>query len=126
MTSIGTMTRNDDDPYFVAVRDALHLSEGFINSLASFTVNQQVFINRPSVYSTRARRQALVETFEGILLEVVQTGVPAGLRSTGVSPDVKRTMIVGVHTRTFGTTTLPVFKEVARNVVQNAAKLGFG
>jgi hypothetical protein len=60
-----------------------------------------------------------------ILLEIVQAGAPAMSHSTSVSLDVKRTMVVAVRARTFGTTTLPVCEEFARNVVRNAEKLGF-
>lgn len=116
---------NEADPYCVAVRNAHHLTGAILNSLVSFSVNEKIFPNRPIAYTMRARRQGLVEMFEGILIQAVENGAPAALHSTGISLDLGLPVIVGLSARTFAITTLPALEEVARNVVEHAAELGF-
>lgn len=72
----------------------------------------------------RARRQGLVEMFEGILIEAVENGAPSTLRSGAISLSLHLPLTVGLSARTFAVTTLPALEEVARNVVSRAAELG--
>lgn len=117
---------DEDDPYFNAVRAAHRLTGGILDSLTSFKMGEQIFLNRLIAYSMLiARRKPLVEMFEGVLIEAIETGVPATLRATGISEDLGLSLAVGLKTRAFAITTLPAFVEVARNVVAPAAELGF-
>lgn len=116
---------DDDDPYFVAVRDASQLTASILGSLVAFGVNEQIFVNRPLAYSMRARRQGFVEMFEGILIEAIESASPATLRARGVSLDLGLSLVVSLRARAFALTMLPAFGQVARNAVEKAADLGF-
>jgi hypothetical protein len=113
---------DEADAYFVAARSAHHLTASIVNSMVEFTVNEQVFGNRPIAYSMRGR-QASVEVFEGLLSEAIEKGMPAALRPGAVSLDLGLSVIAGIHARTFATTTLPSLVEVAHNIVDHATEL---
>lgn len=115
---------DEADPYFVAVRDAHHLTGGILNSLVSFGANEEVFLNRPIAYAMRGRQVALVEMFEGVLIEAVETGVPATLHSKTVSLSLGLTLIAGLRARNFFVTKLPALVKLTRNVVEHADDLG--
>ena len=115
---------DEEDPYFAAMRTAHHLTAAMLSSMVSFTVDDKVFANRPIAYAIRAPRQASVEMFEGVLLEAVETGRAATLRSTGISSSASLPVIVGLNARTFAITMLPALEKVARSVVDHASELG--
>lgn len=113
---------DEADPYFVSVRDAHHLTGTILNSLVSFSANENIFRNRPIAYSLRGRQQGLVD--EGVLIEAIENGAPATLRSRAVNLTLQLPIVVSLNARTFAVTMLPVLEEVARNVVDHTAELG--
>lgn len=116
---------DDEDPYFVAVRDAMHLTGEVLGSLVAFAVNEQIFANRSVAYSMNVHRKGAVQMFEEILVAAIQTASPATMGTRGISLDIGLNLIVSLEAKSFALTMLPTFEQVTRNAVENPEKLGF-
>lgn len=110
---------SEDDPYFVVLRSAAHLSSSVLQGFTDLG-----FINRALSYSLPKRRSDAVTEFETILSSAIEGGSPkAGLRGP-LSLDLGLTLALKIAIPGFCTNIVPALSVAARNVFENADELG--
>lgn len=110
---------SEDDPYFVVLRSAAHLSSSVLQGFTDLG-----FINRALSYSLPKRRSDAVTEFETILSSAIEGGSPkAGLRGP-LSLDLGLTLALRIAIPGFCTNIVPALSVAARNVFENADELG--
>lgn len=115
---------SEDDPYFVVLRSAAHLSSSVLQGFTDLGLPEQFFINRALSYSLPKRRSDAVTEFETILSSAIEGGSPkAGLRGP-LSLDLGLTLALKIAIPGFCTNIVPALSVAARNVFENADELG--
>jgi hypothetical protein len=113
-----------DDPYFVVLRSAAHLSSSILQKFTDFGLPEEFLVNRALSYSLRERRSAPATQFEGILSSAIEGLSPkAGLRGP-MSLDLGIGLGLKASIPAFCTHTMPALSVAARQAFDNADKLG--
>jgi hypothetical protein len=115
---------SDEDPYFVVLRSAAHLSSSVLREFTDFGLPEEFFVNRALSYSLPGRRLAPATQFEAILSSAIEGGSPkAGLRGP-LSLDLGLGLGLKASIPSFCTHTMPALSVAARKAFENANELG--
>lgn len=115
---------SEEDPYFVVLRSAAHLSSSVLQGFTDLGLPEQFFINRALSYSLPKRSSEAVTEFETILSSAIEGGSPkAGLRGP-LSLDLGLTLALKIAIPGFCTNIVPALSVAARKVFENADELG--
>lgn len=107
--------RDNDDPYFDALREAAQLTGGLVNDAAKFDVPPDMFSARMIRYGlTKRTMEAELGEFESLLRASIETGTP--VRKGGVSFDLPLGVALKLEILAFYSTMIPALRETCRRI----------